>query len=478
MGSTCISSNKDNRCHRHPLLDLAAVMLFWSLAAVPYSAEAATVKYLSDMTWISAVSGGGPIEKDRSRGGQLSGDGNTLKIGGKTYTKGLGVHAYSDIRYKVNRSCQSFASDVGVDDEVGNLGSVIFQVWGDGRKLYQSGTLYGYSPPLTINVDTTAVDELQLVVQAVENGAYDHADWAGARLSCNGPLVASAPIVIDGKQNTVVRGVRISNANGPCIVIRHNAKNVRVENSELGPCAGGGIIAYDSAGVVIDNVYIHHTGTTGNGIDVSYSDDVTVTNSRLEFVRTGIYVLESSRIRIERNRFLNMLGPMPRGQFVQFDKVRGPGNRIKCNVGENIPGASNPEDSINIYQSSGEPNDWLRVTGNKIKGGGPSISGGGILLGDHGGAYIFASDNILVNPGQHGITVASGHHIMVMNNLIFGKAQSFTNVGLSVWNQSWPQCFAITAQGNSINFVKTARVIRTRSGRPEIAVQLPGGSTI
>lgn len=56
-------------------------------------------------------------------------------------------------------------------------------------------------------------------------------------------------------------------------------------------------------------------------------------------------------------------------------------------------------DAINLYKSNGIAGDPIQVIGNRIRGGGPSTSGGGIMTGDQGGSYILVSI-ILVNPGS------------------------------------------------------------------------------
>ncbi|MGB2609396.1 MAG: hypothetical protein WBC80_10495 [Isosphaeraceae bacterium] len=140
------------------------------------------------------------------------------------------------------------------------------------------------------------------------------------------------------------------------------------------------------------------------------------------------------------------------GQLAQFDKVTGGGNRINHNLALNILGKSNPEDVINIYKSSGTLDDPIQVIGNKIRGGGPSDSGGGIMTGDSGGAYIVVKDNILVDPGQYGIAIAGGHHIQILDNKVFGKRQSFTNVGTHVWNQSKAPCHDHSVKGNRVRW--------------------------
>ena len=143
-----------------------------------------TTAYLSDLAYSVTANGWGPVEKDRSNGEQAAGDGLPLTLQGVVYGKGLGTHAASDIRYTMT-SCTTFSAKVGVDDEVGALGSVVFQVWADGIKVYDSGILTGASASPTVSVDVTGKTALQLVVtNGGDNVNYDHGDWADATLTC------------------------------------------------------------------------------------------------------------------------------------------------------------------------------------------------------------------------------------------------------------------------------------------------------
>jgi hypothetical protein len=64
---------------------------------------------------------------------------------------------------------------------------VIFQVWGDGTKLYDSGVINGTQVARSINVDITGKNQLELMVVDDGDGlSYDHADWASARIVCGG----------------------------------------------------------------------------------------------------------------------------------------------------------------------------------------------------------------------------------------------------------------------------------------------------
>jgi alpha-galactosidase len=142
-------------------------------------------KQLSDLPWIYAANSVGPAERDLSNKERAANDGTPLSIDGKHYDKGLGVHAASLVIYRLAGACTSFTSDVGVDDEVGSLGSVVFQVWGDGTKLFDSGIMRGKMPAKSLSVDVTSKSELSLFV---DNGGddrhQDHVDWAGAQLKC------------------------------------------------------------------------------------------------------------------------------------------------------------------------------------------------------------------------------------------------------------------------------------------------------
>jgi hypothetical protein len=155
------------------------------------STPSTTTTYLSDMTWTSASNGWGPVEKDRSNGEDRAGDGRVLTLNGVTYSKGLGVHGQSTVAYALNGACSTFQANVGVDDEVGASGSVVFQVWADGAQLFDSGAMNGNTATKTVSVNVAGRKQLSLVVTDGGNGnAYDHGDWANARVTCT---AASAP---------------------------------------------------------------------------------------------------------------------------------------------------------------------------------------------------------------------------------------------------------------------------------------------
>jgi len=141
---------------------------------------------------ITATNGWGPIELNTSNGEFRAGDGKPITLNGKAYATGLGVHADSEIHIQatglVTPACTRFQADVGIDDEVGDQGSVVFQVFADGTKVFDSGVMTGASATQHIDVGIGNKSDLRFVVTNGGDGySYDHADWAGANLTCENP---------------------------------------------------------------------------------------------------------------------------------------------------------------------------------------------------------------------------------------------------------------------------------------------------
>ncbi|MFD3334688.1 NPCBM/NEW2 domain-containing protein [Streptomyces sp. NPDC058700] len=143
------------------------------------------VSYVSDMPWVSSSNGWGPVERDRSVGGSGARDGKTLTIGGQTYTKGLGVHAPSVVHLYLGGKCSTLRASVGLDDESGTRGTVAYEVWADDRKIAATGVVDNSMPAQPVTADVTGAHSVRLVVtDGGDAVAYDHADWADARLTC------------------------------------------------------------------------------------------------------------------------------------------------------------------------------------------------------------------------------------------------------------------------------------------------------
>lgn len=254
----------------------------------------------------------------------------------------------------------------------------------------------------------------------------------GSRLS---PWIAENPaytpsgtISLNNVHDITISGKSVSGGAVPCILLT-NCYNIHITNNRISNSGDVGIHLYNCSNITIDHNFFTK-------------------------VSSGVYAEQTAGggIVVNNNQFLNMQGPFPRGQFVQFNTVSGPGSSISFNKGENILGQSYPEDAISLYQSNGTAASPLTISGNWIRGGGPSSSGGGIMLGDNGGSYLTASDNILVNPGEYGMAIAGGDHNTITNNKIFGVSQYFTNVGLFIDGINGQVCTNSTIGGNQVRY--------------------------
>jgi beta-galactosidase len=142
-------------------------------------------RWVSDLPFVEATNGWGPVERDLSNGEQAAGDGRTISIGGTAYPKGIGAHAVSRVVVDIGGGCTAFRADVGVDDEVGGGGSVAFEVWVDGAVRGRTGVLTGAADAQPLDVDITGGTRLELRITDGGNGiGADHGDWAAARLFC------------------------------------------------------------------------------------------------------------------------------------------------------------------------------------------------------------------------------------------------------------------------------------------------------
>jgi hypothetical protein len=117
--------------------------------------------------------------------------GARLRLGGRTFDKGLGVHAYSSLTFDLAGAFKKFRATVGIDEGVRyynprEAGRVVFRVLVDGKpaKELSDGIAKKKGEPGTeIEVDVQGAKELTLVA---DYGGFLHvlgrADWADAHL--------------------------------------------------------------------------------------------------------------------------------------------------------------------------------------------------------------------------------------------------------------------------------------------------------
>ncbi|WP_234568082.1 hypothetical protein [Rhodohalobacter sp. 614A] len=178
--------------------------------------------------------------------------------------------------------------------------------------------------------------------------------------------------------------------------------------------------------LLISNMTFIEIGDGKNGefysaIRIDDAEDLIVQGSYFEDVSSSILFDNSiGPLKVLDNEALN-----PGRNFFQCTDCSGEEIRINGNSIEHNSqyGSEKLEDFISIYESFGEDDDYIQVNNNRARtdgtGSGVSDTGSFIILGDDGGEYQEAEDNIGVNPGNAGIGAAGGEYISVSDNKMF-----------------------------------------------------------
>ena len=133
---------------------------------------------------------------------RLSIDNNPLKLGGQTLEHGIGTHANGQIAVDLDGKGQRFSALVGVDNEVdAGKASVVFEIYLDGKSVYNSGVMRGGDAPKAVSIDLSGAQRVILRADDNEDGnESDHADWGNAQITmapgAPAPVVVEAPPLI------------------------------------------------------------------------------------------------------------------------------------------------------------------------------------------------------------------------------------------------------------------------------------------
>jgi hypothetical protein len=143
-------------------------------------------EFLSDLLqdrMVSCAQGWGELRLDAAAGatGQAS---PKIRIKDKEYARGIGCHANSEIVVDLGGQFKTFEADVGLQWSDGkSAGSVVFQIFVDGKKVFDSGVVRENDPPRAVAISVEGAEELRLVATDAGDGiTADVANWADARL--------------------------------------------------------------------------------------------------------------------------------------------------------------------------------------------------------------------------------------------------------------------------------------------------------
>ncbi len=120
-------------------------------------------------------------------------EGKPMRLHAQKYTRGVGTHAPATLYVSLDGQASRFQAIVGVDDEVGDQGSITFKIYGTDKLLYESPLLRGGDEPKTVDLDITGLKMLYITVGDGGDGiSFDHADLADAKFLTTG----AAPVVV------------------------------------------------------------------------------------------------------------------------------------------------------------------------------------------------------------------------------------------------------------------------------------------
>jgi len=255
---------------------------------------------------------------------------------------------------------------------------------------------------------------------AAETGLSTSTTTPPATADASGPrttaLVASGPIT--AVSNQVISGLRISNPNGPCVVV-NNATNVVIRDSEIGPC-GGGSTDYGNANIKVDG-----------------GSSVTVEHSYLHSGTRAFIAHYTTRVVFRKNTVSGTWGGTGLQAGIEFDYVNG------ALVQGNTVSGSYPGDVFSLYQSSN-----VDLVDNRINVTVRDPSGAGFTMGDATGG---------ADPGRY--NYAAGNHVQQSGGVpagVFGSSASTVleynclAAGIQAYNYSGT-FNGVTVRNNVIN---------------------------
>jgi len=141
------------------------------------------VVYLSEVSAAKVAEAGTfdvtfPFRRDRSSAG------GPIRLGGKVYRRGLGMHSRCEVTYDLAGRYAVLAAAAGIDDAGGGRGNATLHVLGDGKDLLEPLRLVGGDKPVPVRCDVKGVRTLTIRADfgpdKVDVG--DHVSLGDARL--------------------------------------------------------------------------------------------------------------------------------------------------------------------------------------------------------------------------------------------------------------------------------------------------------
>jgi len=110
--------------------------------------------------------------------------GGPIRLGGKTYETGLGLHSFCELSYDLGGGYAKLVAVVGIDDSVRPAGDASLTFLADGKELDKPLRLTGNDEPQTVRLNVAGVKRLTVRVSFGPDGldVADHVNIAAPRL--------------------------------------------------------------------------------------------------------------------------------------------------------------------------------------------------------------------------------------------------------------------------------------------------------
>jgi serine/threonine protein kinase len=133
---------------------------------------------LEILTPVKATTGWGAVYMNKNA------QGLPIELGGRTYPRGVGVHANSELVYNLKPEYDRFVGRVGIDDRMKESSSIIVRIFANEKLLGESPLLNAGATPWEFNLELPkdsagrASGRLRLVVDGTDDGIEaDMTDW-------------------------------------------------------------------------------------------------------------------------------------------------------------------------------------------------------------------------------------------------------------------------------------------------------------
>lgn len=110
-------------------------------------------------------------------------EGKPLRLGSAAFKQGIGTHAPSEQAWMLNGSFASLSFATGIDRDHA-AGTAVVQVWGDGKKLFETPLLKAGAEPFLVQVPVKGIRELKITsTDGGDGNGGDHVDLCDLKLA-------------------------------------------------------------------------------------------------------------------------------------------------------------------------------------------------------------------------------------------------------------------------------------------------------